>query len=250
MDSNYYRLLGSFGQCLEAAIYNLPLCLHTLSSFLTDPHWSPKTVLVGLLWRKKLQSWEKESHNSSSKCTQGIHFNFLPGSKEAQCYQPIISLWPLNAFIGPKHFQMETLATVLQTLSVPNLEHDDIMGSLPWCGHIRDHAGSLIVGWIHVLLSFSSQMHAVSCEQWCHACGSACIHVTDVMAVLIMHPAVVLNIDTCRTTCTWPPYANLITILRKIQSSNNMWLVRPWLYGLTYGCLYWQKIWTIWVLLK
>ena len=116
---------------------------------------------------------------------------------------------------------METLATVLQTLSVPNLEHDDIMGSLPWGGHIRDHAGSLIVGWIHVLLSFSSQMHAVSCEQWCHACGSACIHVTAVMAVLIMHPAVVLNIDTCRTTCTWMPYANLITILRKIQSSNN-----------------------------
>ena len=40
MDSNYYWLLGSFRQCLQAAICNLPLCLHTLSCFLTDPHWS------------------------------------------------------------------------------------------------------------------------------------------------------------------------------------------------------------------
>ena len=48
---------------------------------------------------------------------QGFSSVFFLAPKKTGDWHPIINLRPLNAFIQPKHFRMETLAVVLQTLS-------------------------------------------------------------------------------------------------------------------------------------
>lgn len=50
------------------------------------------------------------------RSTMGFTSTLFLSSKQSGVWLPIINLWPLNAFIRHKHFRMETLATVLQSL--------------------------------------------------------------------------------------------------------------------------------------
>ena len=51
-----------------------------------------------------------------ANAAMGFTLTFFLTPKKSGEWRPIINLRPLNAYIRPKHFRMETLSTVLQTL--------------------------------------------------------------------------------------------------------------------------------------
>ena len=52
-----------------------------------------------------------------ANAAMGFTSTFFLAPKKSGEWRPIINLRPLNGYIRPKHFRMETLSTVLQTLS-------------------------------------------------------------------------------------------------------------------------------------
>ena len=101
-------------------IIRLPVGVHTPppsvdKSFSTNQ--SAKRPLQERSPAQRSPSTAAEGRHRAGQPRRGlIHVNILPTTKKSGEWRPILNLKPLNAFIKPKNFRMETLAAVIREL--------------------------------------------------------------------------------------------------------------------------------------